>query len=327
MVLNMGMQRDVGLLPGERDSFLLEGRGRIGFRRIAGPKGAPTIVLLHGLGATADLNFATLYPALLGRCQVLAPDLRGHGEGIKDIEPFTLDICADDIAALVRGLGLGPCLLLGYSMGGPVALLLAERHPDLVSGTVLCATAASFGLNSAGRFFLKAVGVAGDLWLRVPSLGRAASLPPLSLLASPPRLCRAPALKRLSEAIRPVGPSLPSLPHLLEAAGELARFDGAPLAERLGVPAVVVVTMADHLVPEADQRHLAASIPGCHVVEIAGGHDACARHPWRFASAVTHAVRILGGKPARSRSSSADHEHATSDGPVLHGADHVLPCL
>src|SRR5579864_8660271 len=60
----------------------LPGRGSA-FARIAqGPAGAPTVLLLHGLMATADLNWALAVPVLARRFNVVAPDLRGHGRGL-----------------------------------------------------------------------------------------------------------------------------------------------------------------------------------------------------------------------------------------------------
>ena len=75
---------------------------------------------------------------------MVAPDLRGHGRGIRSRRPFRLEDCADDLAALVEQLGCGPVVVVGYSMGGLVAQLLWRRHPDLVAGLVLCSTARVF---------------------------------------------------------------------------------------------------------------------------------------------------------------------------------------
>jgi pimeloyl-ACP methyl ester carboxylesterase len=66
----------------------------------ARPPGAPTVILLHGLGATAALNWFTSFPALDPRFHVVAPDHRGHGRGMRAGTPFTLEDCADDVVAL-----------------------------------------------------------------------------------------------------------------------------------------------------------------------------------------------------------------------------------
>ena len=52
------------------------------------------------------------------------------------VQPFRLEDCADDIAALLAALGVDRCIAVGYSMGGPIAQLLWQRHPHLVDGLV-----------------------------------------------------------------------------------------------------------------------------------------------------------------------------------------------
>ena len=83
--------------PGRRVE--LPGRGTTFVREIAGPSGAPTLVLLHGWMTTADLNWCTSYGALGRHFRVLALDHRGHGQGIRS-RRFRLEDCADDSRCL-----------------------------------------------------------------------------------------------------------------------------------------------------------------------------------------------------------------------------------
>ena len=122
----------------------LPGRGRTFIRELAGPPGAPTLMLLHGWTATADLNWFACFHPLAERFRVIAIDHRGHGRGLRSIEPFRLEHCADDVAALARELGIDRFVPVGYSMGGPIAQLVWQRHRELVDGLVLCATSATF---------------------------------------------------------------------------------------------------------------------------------------------------------------------------------------
>src|SRR2546427_10570624 len=108
----------------------LPGRGRTWVIDAPGPVGAPTLVLLHGLSATAALNWFTTFPTLARRFRLVAPDLRGHGRGIRSNRTFRLEDCADDIAALADALGIERFIPVGYSMGGPVAQLVWHRHPE-----------------------------------------------------------------------------------------------------------------------------------------------------------------------------------------------------
>ena len=124
----------------------LPGRGTVFVRELAGPPGAPVVLLLHGWTATADINWHTCYEALGRRFRVIALDQRGHGRGIKPrgARSLRLEDMADDVGALADVLGIDRFVLAGYSMGGPVAQLVWRRHPDRVTGLVLCATARNF---------------------------------------------------------------------------------------------------------------------------------------------------------------------------------------
>jgi 3-oxoadipate enol-lactonase len=119
----------------------LPGRGVTRVWELTGPPGAETLMLIHGLTFTAELNWAKVFAPLARHFRVVAIDLRGHGDGISAGSRFRLEDCADDIAALAQTLGIGTFVAVGYSMGGMVAQLLYRRHPSLLSGLVLCCTA------------------------------------------------------------------------------------------------------------------------------------------------------------------------------------------
>ena len=146
------------------------GRGEL-FVRDTGGDGPP-LLLLHGWTATADLNWFHQYEALAAAgYRAIALDHRGHGRGLRTFADFRLHDCADDAVALAEHLGLGPVTAVGYSMGGPIALLAARRHPAAVAGIVLCATSSNWralrmrGLWWSMAAFRLALGVAPHgLW-------------------------------------------------------------------------------------------------------------------------------------------------------------------
>ena len=116
----------------------------------------PTVVLLHGLGGAAS-NWVAAGPALAGRCRVVVPELPGHGGSTALPAPvLTLDPYADRVAALLES----PVVVVGHSLGGVVALRLALRHPELVRGVVL---AASAGLSSGTRSSQRALALAAAI--------------------------------------------------------------------------------------------------------------------------------------------------------------------
>lgn len=94
------------------------------------------IVLLHGLGATAD-TWRLVAPHLSRHHQVIAFDLRGHGESDHPDHGYDLATAAEDIVSGMAALGLGQVILAGHGWGARVALVLAARHPALVSHLIL----------------------------------------------------------------------------------------------------------------------------------------------------------------------------------------------
>lgn len=98
------------------------------------------LILLHG-GVQASEAFGPNLPALAKSRQVIAVHLQGHGY-TKDIDrPLRFESMADDIAALIAYLKLGKADLLGYSLGGGVALQTAIRHPSSVKRLIVISAA------------------------------------------------------------------------------------------------------------------------------------------------------------------------------------------
>ena len=98
-------------------------------------EGQPLVLLHGGLGAIE--MFGWNLPALAAKRQVVAVDLQGHGRTADIDRPLSAEYMADDIAALVRHLDLDRVDVVGYSLGGGVALQLAIRHPELVNKLVV----------------------------------------------------------------------------------------------------------------------------------------------------------------------------------------------
>jgi pimeloyl-ACP methyl ester carboxylesterase len=97
--------------------------------------GRPVVVLHGGLGSTE--LFVPALAALAADRQVIVPDLQGHGRTADIDRPISAELMADDIAALIGHLGLEKPDVVGYSLGGGVAMQVAARHPDLVHRLVV----------------------------------------------------------------------------------------------------------------------------------------------------------------------------------------------
>ncbi len=90
------------------------------------------LVLLHGAFLAIGTSFGELIPGLAEGRKVVAFELQGHGRTADIDRPLSYDAMADDVAAAIQHLGLGPADVFGYSMGAFVGLLVAIRRPELV---------------------------------------------------------------------------------------------------------------------------------------------------------------------------------------------------
>jgi pimeloyl-ACP methyl ester carboxylesterase len=96
----------------------------------AGGKGEPLILLHGGFGNTGI--FASIMPALSGKRQVIAVDLQAHGRTADIDRPMTFETMSDDIVALIKFFKLSTADIMGYSVGGNVALYTVMKHPEVV---------------------------------------------------------------------------------------------------------------------------------------------------------------------------------------------------
>jgi pimeloyl-ACP methyl ester carboxylesterase len=261
------------------------GSGDLFYRDTGPPRGATrgTILLLHGWMVPSDPHwFATWSVLEDAGWRVIALDARGHGRGLREAEPFRLTDCADDAGALLRHLEPGPTIVVGYSMGGAIAQLLARDHPELLVGAVFCATAAEFQTSVVMRAVWSGMGL-WQLYLRIaPQWAWEAWV---QMLAQGDRRTAAWVVGELRRG---------AAWDIAEAGREIGRFDSRGWIGRLEVPAEVVLTSVDFLVPPARQRDLARRV-GVSPVELRSDHLAPASTPRRFHAALLEALDRVGG--------------------------------
>jgi pimeloyl-ACP methyl ester carboxylesterase len=264
-------------------------RGTMSIREARHHDDAPTLLLLHGLGATGRLNWFTSIPALAERFNVVVVNHRGHGGGIRT-NNFRLADCADDAIALADELGIESVYSVGYSMGGPIAKLTSIRHPDRVRGLVLCATANKFSRPAAR-------GVVGAV---MPGLVAGARLAPEFVKAQIVAfmLRTVPPGERRDAVEREMLQSDPAT--ILQAARATLEFSSTDWAKGLSVPTAVVITTRDTIVPVRRQERLAESIPGARVFKVEGDHLACVAKAARFVPTLVSACEHVTGNAVES---------------------------
>ncbi|WP_211749955.1 alpha/beta hydrolase [Paenibacillus sp. Marseille-Q4541] len=117
-----------------------------------------TILLLHGFcGSSA--YFEEILPKLAQNYRCLVPDLRGHGESDAPNSSYSIDQMADDMIGVLDALGIGKASVLGHSLGGYIALSIAERYPDRLHALGLVHSTAYPDSEEAKEKRLKAVSV------------------------------------------------------------------------------------------------------------------------------------------------------------------------
>jgi 3-oxoadipate enol-lactonase len=255
------------LLPG--GPLDLPGRGTTFIRLQRAPAGAPTVLLLHGLGVTADANWFPAYPPLAERYGVVAIDHRGHGRGIRSDDPVRLADCADDAVAALDVLGIDRAIVVGYSMGGPIAQLMWHRHRDRTAALVLCATAHRFrGLEPVRD-------LGPSLVQRVRSTASPGRRPQID-----------GALRRWVAGEL----ALTDRRRAVQAGLSLARFDASRWIGDVDVPHAVVITQRDAAIVPARQRRLVAALPSPSVREANIDHTGCVTRPAIFVPALLDAL-------------------------------------
>ena len=193
---------------------------------------------------------------------------------------FRLEDVADDVAATLAALDIDRAVVVGYSMGGAVAQLVAHRHPTRVAGLVLCATSCRFRRSTEKRF----------LWDKVmPMTAAALSLTPdalrLGLFERFATTRQASAPQWMLEQIARNDPAV-----MVQAGVAIGGFDASPWIADLPMPVASVVTGADTTVP-ARWQLATARRAGSAVFPIDADHRAAVSQPQLFVPALRSAIQ------------------------------------
>jgi pimeloyl-ACP methyl ester carboxylesterase len=248
-----------------------------------GGEGEP-LVLVHGLGGAA-VNFTELAPLLARNRRVLVPNLPGHGGSDPPRQVEGVSSYSDHVAAVAEREGMLPAAVLGYSMGGVVALRLAVNRPESVSALVLVAAA---GIVSRTR--------RADIWLRVMGLVRPSRFmaPFRQTFAGRPRLRHVPF--GYWGADNPPALSPDSVLGFLEgalshtdtaSAGKaLVEDDPRPDLDRVRSPVCLLWGARDRLVPLADGFEYARRLRAPIRTLPAAGHLLVGEQPGECAAVI-----------------------------------------
>lgn len=259
-----------------------------------GAPGRPPLVLLHGfpLDHRMWLDVTDLLP---GDPTVLGPDLPGFGrspsgedvgEALGAGPAPSLDVAADSVAAALRAGGVERAVVAGLSMGGYVAMALAERHPALVTGLGLVSTRSTADDDAArARRLQVAETVVAEM--RVDAvLGMRTTV-----LGATSRVARPDLVERLEGWIRDQGPLAVAWAQRAMA----ARPDRTDVLRGFDGPAVVVAGEEDELAPVAAAEHMVGALRDAELVVVPrAGHMSTSESPEPVAAALADLVRRVG---------------------------------
>jgi len=214
--------------------------------------GAP-VVLIHGLGATAA-EWAFQVPALESRFQVIVPDLPGCGHSLPRPARYEIPELARSLWQLLDALGVGAPNLVGFSLGGAVALQMALQRPAAVPRLVLINSLATYRTDHWIKW-LEAHGTA--LLVRLLGMRRTGRL-----VAA--RLFPLPAQRAMRErCANVIGSAEPAT--YLDMAFALARWSVVDQLARVTSRTLVITAQRDYT-PLAEKFELAAGLRGDIVV-------------------------------------------------------------
>ena len=227
---------------------------------VAGPRDAEPLLCIQGLGT--DLRGWTFQRFALGRhYRLLLVDNRGVGGSDKPPGPYDLEVMAEDAVAVLDAEGVSRAHVMGASMGGVLAQILAVRHPERVRSLVLACTACRHQpwrrellegwATVAAEQGMRALAGRSLRWLVGPRHRRRFGLP--------------------FNVFAPFVLNLPAAAFVSQVRAILDQTDDVRLELcTLDVPTLVVVGTQDILTPRADAEELVELIPGAELAILSG---------------------------------------------------------
>lgn len=262
--------------------------------RERGPETAPPIVLLHCY--TCSIRWwSRLEPLLAKNHRVISIDLLGHGGSEKPRDGYSAENQADLVAGALRRLGVRRALLVGQSLGGPIATAVAQRHPETARGVVV--------MDSSPR----------DGYADLPFTQKLATAPVIGQAAwhvTPDSMVRDGLSDAFAEGFDVPDEFVEDLRRMtftsFSEADKLDGFHDTPLPERLtetGLPVLVIFGAQDTVVtPPEEAADEYREIPGARVKILPGvGHTPQVEAPAKSAALIRRFDESTRASQPRSR--------------------------
>lgn len=234
----------------------------------------PCVVLSHALGCDLGM-WDAVAERLQRRWTVVRYDHRGHGSSQEPPGPWSIDMLADDAAALIAGLNRGPVHFVGLSMGGMTAQALAVRHPAAVR-SITVANSASF-YDEAAR----------AMWqTRIETVRRQglAAIAPMAMQRWFTRAFRedqrsggAQQVARLQQRLEAMSASA-----YAAACEAVAAIDFRQSNARVVCPSLVIAGTLDEATPVSASEQIVTEVPGAQLRVLEAAHLSAVERPDEF---------------------------------------------
>lgn len=245
----------------------------------------PAVVLVHGFPLCRRMWQSQIKALTTAGYRVIIPDLRGFGESDAPEGPYSMDIFADDVVALLDHLQVEKAVVGGMSMGGYVLFNLLERYPQRLAGACFIVTRAGADDEAGKRRRLQ---LAQDVMRLGPQVVADAFE---TLLFATESLTERPKL------VAEVYGWMVANDSRGLAGGLLAmreRKDYTPLLSGFKLPSLAIGAEGDKAAPPDNARVIAAGVPGCRLCIVPeAGHMANLEHPGAFNACLLEFLREI----------------------------------
>ena len=222
----------------------------------------PGLLLAHGAGSSFAGSFGPILEGLAARHTVVGIDYPGSGDSPRSATALSVDDLADQLAAAADAEGLDRFAVSGYSLGGPIAIRAATRHPERVTALVLTA---------AFAYRDNRLSLISSIWSKIAKSNNPELLGEFLLMVA----LGTDALESMpSEQLQQtIGFAASTAAEgSAEQTDLVGRVDVRDDLANLKVPTLVISTTDDRVTSPVLHRQLADSIPGAELAEIATGH-------------------------------------------------------
>jgi 3-oxoadipate enol-lactonase len=245
----------------------------------------PVLVLSHALGCDLTM-WDGVAQCLEHKYTVLRFDHRGHGLSPVPPGPYTIEMMADDAAALIRAQCDQPVHFAGLSMGGMTAQALACRHPELLRSIIIANSASAYD-DAAQAMWASRIKTVLDQGVAAIAEG---AMQRWFTPAFRSDQTHGGALKvaRLRERLERIPPGA-----YAAACGAVAAIDFRSSNPGIACPSLVIAGTLDEATPVSASRQMVAEIPGARLCTIDAAHLSAVERPAEFAQLLDNFVSAL----------------------------------